>query len=137
MINTISETIKYLIVGFLTTLINLLTFKILFSKLNNNFPEFRFNWFLAEVPAFIIAVLFAFFMDKYFVFKKNRTNIFETIQEMFNFFMMRIISELVNIFGLFILINICNLDEFLSKLGLSIVVVILNYLFSKFIIFRK
>lgn len=132
-----SETIKYLIVGGLTTVINLIIFRILLSTFSNTFHDFRYNWFLAEIPAFIIAVLFAFFMDKYFVFKKTGTKVSETIQELINFFMMRIVSELVNLFGLLFLINVLKFDEFLSKIGLSVVVVILNYLFSKFFIFRK
>ncbi len=73
-------------------------------------------------------------MDKYFVFKKT---VSETIQELTSFFMMRIVSELVNVFGLFVLINILKFDEFISKIVLSVVVIVLNYLFCKFFIFWK
>lgn len=132
-----SEAIKYIFVGILTTIINIVIFRFLLFIFNNNLPNFKYNWFFAEVPAFIIAVLFAFFMDKYFVFKKTGTKVSETTQELINFFMMRIISELVNILGLFIFINILKFDELYSKIGLSIIVVVLNYLFSKFFIFRK
>lgn len=132
-----SETIKYILVGLLTTLINIVIFRLLLFVFNKNLPDFKYNWFLAEVPAFIIAVLFAFFMDKYFVFKKTDTKVTETIQELINFFMMRIISELVHMLGLFVFINILKLDALYSKIGLSVIVVVLNYLFSKFFIFRK
>lgn len=132
-----SETIKYILVGLLTTLINIVIFRLLLFVFNKNLPDFKYNWFLAEVPAFIIAVLFAFFMDKYFVFKKTDTKVSETIQELINFFMMRIISELVHMLGLFVFINILKLDALYSKIGLSVIVVVLNYLFSKFFIFRK
>lgn len=132
-----SETVKYIIVGILTTLINIVIFRLLLFVFNKNLPDFKYNWFLAEVPAFIIAVLFAFFMDKYFVFKKTDTKVSETIQELINFFMMRIISELVHMLGLFVFINILKLDALYSKIGLSVIVVVLNYLFSKFFIFRK
>ena len=132
-----SETIKYILVGLLTTLINIVIFRLLLFIFNKNLPDFKYNWFLSEVPAFIIAVLFAFFMDKYFVFKKTDTKVSETIQELINFFMMRIISELVHMLGLFVFINILKLDALYSKIGLSVIVVVLNYLFSKFFIFRK
>ena len=132
-----SETVKYIIVGILTTLINIVIFRLLLFVFNKNLPDFKYNWFFAEVPAFIIAVLFAFFMDKYFVFKKTDTKVSETIQELINFFMMRIISELVHMLGLFVFINILKLDALYSKIGLSVIVVMLNYLFSKFFIFRK
>lgn len=132
-----SETVKYIIVGILTTLINIVIFRLLLFVFNKNLPDFKYNWFFAEVPAFIIAVLFAFFMDKYFVFKKTDTKVSETIQELINFFMMRIISELVHMLGLFVFINILKLDALYSKIGLSVIVVVLNYLFSKFFIFRK
>lgn len=132
-----SETVKYIIVGILTTLINIVIFRLLLFVFNKNLPDFKYNWFFAEVPAFIIAVLFAFFMDKYFVFKKTDTKVSETIQELINFFMMRIISELVHMLGLFVFINILKFDALYSKIGLSVIVVVLNYLFSKFFIFRK
>ena len=77
-----SETIKYILVGLLTTLLNIVIFRLLLFIFNKNLPDFKYNWFLAEVPAFIIAVLFAFFMDKYFVFKKTDTKVSETIQEL-------------------------------------------------------
>ena len=131
------ESLKYIIVGCLTTVLNIAIFSVLSIIFNKNFPDFKYNWFLAEVPAFIIAVLFAFFMDKYFVFKTGGHKILQIIQELSNFFMMRIVSELVNVFGMFVLVNIFKFKEIYSKIGLSFVVVVLNYLFSKFFIFKK
>lgn len=131
------ESIKYVIVGFFTTLLNFLLFIVLNFLFENSITNFRYNWLIAEALAFILSVLFDFFMDKYIVFRKTDTKIIETFKELINFMIMRVVSEILNVVGMFIFINKLKINTYVSKSILCIVVVILNYLFSKFIIFNK
>lgn len=122
---------KYIIVGFFTTIINYFVFYILVHTI------LKQNWFFAECLSFMVAVVFAFFMDKYFVFKKDNSGFLGSIKEFLSFISMRLISELVNILGMKVLIDLFKYDPSISKLVLNIVVIILNYCFSKFVIFKK
>ncbi len=133
-----NEFVLYIIVGFFTTIINWG----LFFSINNYFEiAFQLNdrkvWFIPECFAFLIATMFAFLCDKFFVFKASFINLKKFLKEMGEFFSLRIFSEIINVFGMFILINLINVDVNISKISLGIVVIVLNYLFSKFIIFKK
>ena len=67
----LSETFLYLYIGFLTTVINFLVFKAVSESLININLNVKFSWKLAEIAAFIVGVLFAFFGDKIIVFKSQ------------------------------------------------------------------
>ena len=133
-----TEIFLYILIGGLTTLLNFLLFFILNKCFESNLLiDKRHSWFIAEGIAFLLATMFAFLCDKFFVFKSHNMNINIFFREMIEFFSFRIASEIINVFGMSIYIYIIKLDKNISKLLMSIVVVVLNYLCSKFIIFKK
>ena len=133
-----TEIFLYIIVGFLTTVINWGLFIVINKYFENVLKlESKRVWFIAECLAFLIATLFAFLCDKFLVFKAFSMKIKEFLKEMGEFFSLRIISEGINVFGMFILIDIMNVDVYISKISIGVIVIVLNYLFSKFIIFKK
>lgn len=117
------EKILYLIFGFLTTLVHLVSYKI--------FLNMGIQYLLGTNIAFVLAVLFAFFTNKHIVFKKGNN----VIREFFLFIGARIITQLINNFGLIFAVEVLNIDAFLSQVFLSVIVIILNYIFSKYAIF--
>ncbi|NLF21439.1 MAG: GtrA family protein, partial [Clostridiaceae bacterium] len=84
--------------------------------------------------SFVLAVLFAFFTNRLFVFSE-RGNFWV---DMVLFFASRIVSTLVFEFGaMYVLINLLQQNRELSKFFGSFLVTIANYFISKYFVFRK
>jgi len=124
------EIINYLIVGGLTTLVSLVSFYALIRVLN-------VNYLYANIISWIIAVTFAYFTNKIFVFKSKRDRFSDNLKEMGTFFSSRIFSLLVDYALMILFIELFNIDEVISKLIVQIIIVIINYILSKNIIFKK
>lgn len=123
------EQIAYLFFGVMTTLVNWVTYA-LFSGIG--FGESKT---VANAIAWIVAVLFAFFTNKFFVFEhKNGKHIF---REFLAFFGARALSGFAEIGGFALFVDILHFNDWLVKILLSVFVVIANYVLSKFLIFRK
>ena len=132
----LSEVFLYLYVGFLTTVVNIISFKILLNNFKISAGD-SVDWKLAEISAFVIAVLFAFIADKIVVFKSFNILPTKLFSELGLFIGGRIFTEIVNITIMYIMIDRMHKEEFFTKLCASVVVIIFNYLISKFIIFKK
>ena len=106
---------------------------------------------VANVIAFIFAVTFAYITNKLFVFESKSWDISVLRQEIPQFFGARLLSFLFEELGLLICDNMLGLGRYhlfsiwkisvdgvlLSKVILSVFVVIINYFFCKFLIFKK
>ena len=119
------ETILYLIFGVLTTIINILTFSIM-ERLTTNL---LFN----NTVAWICSVLFAFITNRNIVFQSTGNK----LKELFLFFGSRIVSLLFDNALIFILIEKLMLNNILSKIIVNVFVVVINYILSKLIVFKK
>ena len=123
------ETILYVVFGVLTTLINLAVFA-LSSRLS-------IAWELGNGIAWIVSVLFAFITNKLFVFESKSFRFGIFLRELLSFFAARLFSLAVEYAGLWLLIDVLGWKEMLAKILMNIVVIILNYLLSKLLIFKK
>lgn len=133
----LSEIFLYLYMGVLTTVVNVVSYELIRNSLSNKIQDSNLTWKIAEVVAFIIAVIFAFVTNKIFVFRSFSINPAKVFSELGMFFGARVITEGINFFIMWIMIDKNNYDEFLSKIIASVVVIVLNYIFSKFIIFKR
>lgn len=124
------ETISYLIFGVLTTLVDIVIFFIC-NKVCN------IEYILATLIAWILAVLFAYVTNKFWVFNSKSLNLNVVLKETITFFIARFLSLGFTIIWMFLTVEILHVDEFISKLLVNIFVVLMNYLFSKLIIFKK
>lgn len=122
--------IAYLFFGVLTTVINIAAFY-LFGTV------FSLYYQLANVIAWLLSVLFAFFTNKVWVFGSKYTNAKDFMSEMGKFFFYRGLSLIVDALIMYLGVSFLLLDKNLTKLADQIVVVILNYFFSKFLIFNS
>ena len=127
--NKYREVLLYLVFGGLTTLINIVAFYIL-RKLSIELQ-------VSNVIAWILSVLFAFITNKLFVFESKNKSKKENVKEMTSFFGFRILSVLFDIGFMHLLVSILNIHEMISKILSNILVIILNYVFSKVFIFKK
>ena len=123
------EIIFYTIFGVLTTVVNIVIFYLLtLTGLNEN---------LSNVIAIILAVLFAYFTNRKLVFNSTANTLKEKLTEFYKFILGRVFTMIVEIIGFYLLFNIFTIQEVISKLIISAVVIILNFFISKFFAFKK
>lgn len=123
------EVIRYLICGGGTTFVNLFMFYCLRYGL-----EMRIS--PANLLSILSAVVFAFFANKWFVFQAGGTGYRKAIAEFVSFAGMRGITMLIEFFGVGFLVQYVHIPDMAGKLTLQVVVIVLNYIFSKFFIFK-
>ena len=124
------EIINYLIVGGFTTIVSLGSFALLIKVLN-------VNYLYANVISWILAVLFAYFTNKIFVFKSKRDKFSDNLKEVGKFFSSRIFTLIVDYALMILFIELFKIDEVISKLIVQIIILTLNYVLSKIIVFKK
>ncbi len=138
------ELIIYGIFGVGTTLVNFLTYKLCNMLLGVEY------YLVSNIIAWFVSVIFAYVTNKLFVFESKSWNVRVVAKEVPSFFAARVFSFLVEEAGLFLLVDILGMEDFgvdilgftisgnmISKVILAVVVVVLNYFFSKFVVFRK
>ena len=125
-----NDKIRYIVAGGCTTLVNLITFFVLrgLTSIDRN---------ICNIIAISMAIAFAYFANKYFVFKSKTEGKFKTISEAASFVGVRLISMGVEVLGFTILCDSFRLGEFVSKLFVQIIVLVLNYVFSNLFVFNK
>lgn len=124
------QPLLYLIFGGLTTLVNLLCYW-LCTRL------FSFNYGLANVVAWIVAVLFAFVTNKFFVFESKSKKTETLLWELGTFFGGRLLTLGAETLLLWVGIDLLHWNDMLVKLISNIVVILLNFVISKLLVFRK
>lgn len=131
LVNKYGEIIRYLIIGVLTTIVSLaiyygLTLTILDVKVPIELQ-------IANILSWIGAVIFAYFTNKYYVFKNNNKD----KKGIIKFFSSRIITLLIDMFLMYIFVTRLSFNDKIIKILVQIVVVISNYVLSKFFVFKK
>ncbi|WBY64165.1 MAG: GtrA domain-containing protein [Thermocaproicibacter melissae] len=127
---TTPEMLLYIAFGVMTTLINILAFQLA------NGP-FGWSWQAANIFAWILAVLFAFITNKLFVFKSKSLEPAVLWREFAEFIGARLFSLGVDYLCMWLLIDVLGWNELLSKIADNVIVVIINYVLSKLVIFKK
>lgn len=124
------EIINYLIVGGLTTLVSIIVYAC-FTKI------FHVNYMISNVISWIISVLFAYITNKQIVFKSKCNNKKEIIKEIYQFFKYRILSFIIDTLLMYFFVELIEINDMTSKIIVQIIVIILNYVFSKLFVFKK
>lgn len=138
------ELILYVVFGGLTTVVNFAVYWVLNKALGENY------YLVNNVIAWFVSVVFAYITNKLWVFNSKSWVPKVLVKEVPEFFAARIFSLLVEEGGLWLFVEKMGFDEFsfeifgfeftgkiIAKLVLAVIVVILNYFFSKFVIFAK
>ena len=124
------DTIPYLIFGVLTTLVNIVTFDVLWQFLG-------WNYQIANALAYLISVIFAYVTNKLWVFNSHTNTWSAFFKEMGSFFLFRAASWVIDQGTMTIGVSLLHGNGLIVKIIANVVVIVLNYIFSKFIIFRK
>ena len=144
LITKYKELIVYFVFGLCTTVVNLITFKIFNLILGDE------KYLVSNVFAWFFSVVFAYTTNKIFVFKSKDWGMKTLFKEVISFFSSRVFTFVIEESGLYFLVDIMNLKdvqldvfvvtvsgEMISKLIVGVLVVIINYIFSKMFIFKK
>lgn len=124
------EIINYLIFGVLTTLVNILIFY-LFDRVLG----WPYLW--ANAFSIIISILFAYVTNKLFVFNSKTDTLREILTEFISFVSFRLLSGAIDMMSMWLLVDIITIDTLGAKLLTQFIVVVLNYIFSKFFVFKN
>lgn len=127
--NKYKEGLLYLFFGGCSTLINILTFFIC--------RQFKINIDISNIIAWTVAVIFAFITNKLIVFDSKDTDKKTVMRETISFFIARVFSLGVDIGLLHLMVDFMKINELISKVVSNIVVIVVNYIFSKMFIFKK
>lgn len=128
------QVFAYFTYGVLTSLVNVILYATLVSLIGIT---------LSNAVAWLGAVIFAFVTNKLFVFQSTKWRTKETLKEAGTFLGARIFSGILEItlptllFYLGLDHDLFGIKGFVSKIIVSIIVIILNYVLSKKIVFRK
>ncbi len=138
------ELILYVVFGGLTTVVNFAVYWVLNKALGENF------YLVNNVIAWFVSVVFAYVTNKLWVFESKSWTPKILAKEVPEFFAARVFSLLVEEGGLWLFVEKMGFEKFsfdlfgfeftgklIAKLVLAVIVVILNYFFSKFVIFAK
>lgn len=120
------EITNYLICGFLTFMVSMIIYTF-FSEI------LKINVLVSNVVTWIIAVYFAFAINKKFVFESSK----KVTEELVQFYGGRILTLFVEQAILYIFIIRLSFDNLIIKMIAQVVIIILNYIISKFIVFKK
>ncbi len=130
------EIIMYLIVGGATTVINWGSY-----YLFTDFLSFELN--IANISSWLISVIFAFFTNKLYVFQSKHLDVKTVTKELSAFIGSRIFTGIIA-WVLFPILLYLGIDRFiietpgmLAKIITSVVEIVLNWVLSKYFVFRK
>ena len=117
--------IIYFIVGSIATLINALSYYFYRMVINTYEINVILSW--------ITSLLFAFYMNRKYVFKSKN----KVIKEFINFTISRLLTLFLELIFMYILVDLVKMNDMFAKLINLIIVFICNYLLSKYLVFRK
>lgn len=124
------DMVSYLFFGVLTTVVNYLVYLPLYNLAGISAA-------VSNMIAWAAAVAFAYVTNKPFVFKSHDWSMQTVLPELVIFVIARAASGGLETVLILLTVDVCGWDGNLWKLIISVVVVILNYVSSKLLVFRK
>lgn len=124
------DVIPYLFFGVCTTVVNVVVYWLCAHPLG-----------MAVMPstiiAWVLAVLFAFFTNRKWVFHSENTGFKAVGKEMLMFFACRLATGAVDWVCMYVFVDTLHWNDLIVKFCANIIVIILNYLASKILIFKR
>ncbi len=126
------EIISYLIVGVLTTAVSLGVYYVcVHTFLDPNDPV---QLQVANILSWVVSVTFAYFTNRKFVFQSKNQNM---LKEAVSFYASRLATLGIDMGLMFLFVSVLSMNDKGAKIIVQIIIIISNYLISKFIVFKK
>ena len=122
--------VRYVVIGACTTVISVGLVALL-TKV------FHWDDNVSNVVSILAAVIFAYAANKIFVFRSHTPTAGAFLAEAAKFFGGRAVTMLIEVFGVAFFDSILGQDVVVAKVETQIIVLVGNYLISRFIVFRK
>lgn len=130
--NKHKEIINYIIVGGLTTIVSLgVYYGLVFTVMD---PKNPIMLQITNIISWVAAVTFAYFANRKYVFNSKNKNWFI---EAVKFYSARLFTLFVDMGFMFLLVTILNFNDKISKIIVQFIILVLNYILSKFLVFIK
>ena len=124
------EVLNYLIFGVLTTAVNYIVYFLLYNL-------FNINYLVSNTVAWIAAVVFAYFTNKKYVFNDTDESDKDNIRKFLTFTAGRLLTYIIETLWMLVTVGILGMNGNISKILVSVVVIITNYFVSKFLVFSE
>lgn len=124
------EVILYLLFGGLTTLVNIVLYALLARVLLMDVT-------VSTAIAWVVSVIFAYLTNRKWVFQSRASGSRAILRELIAFFGGRAFSGLLDIGIMFLFAETLGFNDIVVKILSNILVIIINYILSKWIVFRK
>ena len=122
-----SSVVRYVFFGGCTTLVNLISFYVL--------RKLRVGLNIANVISIILAILFAYVVNSRFVFQDKCQTLADHIRPFCKFISARLMTMVIEVGGVWRLVAKLGMNDMVGKFATQFIVLILNYVFSKFFVF--
>ena len=122
--------ILYVIFGAATTLVNIVSYWVCAHLLNCSVS-------LSTAIAWFLSVLFAYMTNRKWVFESRASGLYEIVREMISFFTSRLATGFLDWLIMFAAVEKAGLPDMPVKIASNILVIVLNYILGKFVVFRK
>ena len=124
-----NDVVRYVFFGGCTTLVNLVSF---FFMRQAGVPRD-----LANVISIILAILFAYVVNSKYVFQDKCETLKDHIRPFCKFIGARMVTMVIEIGGVWFFSEIMHINDMIGKIITQFVVLVLNYIFSKFLVFTS
>lgn len=139
------ELITYGIFGVATTLVNMAIYYLLMlipffkSELSVSVLDktYEVGYLLANATAFLGAVIFSYIVNRRYVFQNKVSGRAAVTRQFLSFLGTRLVSFGIEEVLMFVLVEKALVGEYIVKWPVAVIVVVLNYVFGKLIVFRK
>lgn len=121
------EVLAYLVFGVLTTLVNIVAFAILSRALS-------VGTVASNIIAWFLSVLFAYVTNRRWVFGTRGDSV---LKEAATFFTGRVGTGVLDTAMMFATVDLFGWNDIVMKVIVNVIVIILNYVISKFLVFRR
>ncbi len=125
------ENRAYIFWGLMTTAVSIAIYYLLIFFIPSLIEE------IANAIAIVISILFAYVVNKKFVFCSKCPDFKSLLREFWSFISCRIFSAIVEELLLSFFLRVAHVNEYVSKLLVCIVIFVLNYVMSKMLVFRN
>ena len=122
-----NDILRYIFWGGCTTLVNLISFYVL--------RKLRVGLNIANVISIILAILFAYVVNSRFVFQDKCQTLADHIRPFCKFISARLMTMVIEVGGVWLLVAKLGMNDMVGKFATQFIVLILNYVFSKFFVF--
>ena len=122
--------IAYAVFGVFTTIVNIASYSVCYNNLGLS------NTF-SNIIAWILAVTFAYLTNKVWVFDSKSWKWDVLKKEVMAFISCRIATGILDLVLMYVSVDLMDWNALLMKICSNVLVIILNYVFSKLVIFKK